>query len=142
MAPTTAAERKRKSRANQPEEKMLKEKEKARNHMRETVTSNDPFKSPQSFGKALKKSRVSLPQSPGKKIAVVKKMAKDLGIPIIEKNTNKAKNNGISDNVKHLVQEFYYRDEISRQFPGRKDVKSFKDPDTNEKVILQKRLLT
>lgn len=35
MAPATAAERKRKSHANQSEEQKLKEREKAKNHMRQ-----------------------------------------------------------------------------------------------------------
>jgi len=180
MAGTSAAERKRKSRACRTEEQKLMEKEKAKEFMKNlrmkkkndtqwkkkerqasklrmqnmrlkqklessiTVSSTSPkkaYSSPQSFGKALKRVKSKLPQSPRKRIAVVEKLAIDIGIPISSSRTVSEKK-GIPDEVKDMVIEFYRKDEISRIYPGKKDVKSFRDPITNEKVRLQKRLLT
>lgn len=180
MAGTSAAERKRKSRARRTEEQKLLEREKAKEFMKNlrmkkkndtqwkkkekeasklrmqkmrlkqklessiTVSSENSEKAycnPQSFGKALKRVKSKLPQSPRKRMAVVEKLALDIGIPISSTRAVSGQKE-ITDEVKNIVIEFYRKDEISRIYPGKKDVKSFRDPTTNKKISLQKRLLT
>lgn len=102
-------------------------------------TSTNPYSRPQTFGKAVSRIKKSLPSSPRKKQAVVEKLASDFGI--INPSTKPEKKNGLSKDVTECVKAFYYRDDISRQLPGKKDVKSIKNLETNKRVLLQKRLL-
>lgn len=68
----------------------LKKKEMSNNTDNLSITSRvrDSYKSPQSFGKAFKKSIRALPKSPTKQVAVVTKLAeKWIKIRIIQKET-------------------------------------------------------
>lgn len=174
MAPLTAAERKRRSRAKQSEEKKNAERKKAKllmqvlrkergfdikqkkkereasklrmRKMREkkkeipvaSSSTETVFSSRQSLGKALKKSKNALPQSPRKKVEIIKKIASELGLSL---PSAKLPSNCVSSATKQKAIDFYYNDDISRILPGKKDVKSVKDALTNKKVKLQKRLL-
>lgn len=47
----------------------------------------------------------------------------------------------ISVDTTHLVREFYSSDDISRQAPGIRDVKTMKDPDSGMRTKIQKRYM-
>ncbi|KAK3718975.1 hypothetical protein QZH41_003331 [Actinostola sp. cb2023] len=74
------------------------------------------------LGKATGKVKSCLPASPRKKVAVIRKLADDYGIPSIEKKTSKdAGNKQLSQSVVKCIQDFYLVDSISRQAPGMRD---------------------
>lgn len=104
-----------------------------------SVSTENVFPTRQSFGKALKKTNTALPQSPRKKVAVINKIASDLGLVL--QNPKLPNKNSMPDDTKQKVIDFYYNDVISRILPGKKDVKSVKNPLTNKRIKLQKRLL-
>ena len=90
----------------------------------------------QSPGKALKKVNKSLPQSPRKKVAVVKALAKSFQLVTEKKKTGLE----IPQETKELVKAFYRREDISRFMPGKQDVVTLLDDDGN-KYKEQKRIL-
>lgn len=75
------------------------------------------YKSRRSLGKAISRAAKSLPFSPRKKKAVVKQLAEKEGLI---KSSAKPRNMTSEETAKK-VEEFYCRDDISRQAPGRKD---------------------
>ncbi len=78
------------------------------------------YKSKQSLWRAVKRVITSLPQSPNKKKAVIKKIADAVGF--VEHSEMKQVDLSVTtDHVKEKVKQFYVRDDISRQAPGRKD---------------------
>ena len=91
----------------------------------------------QTLGKALKKVNKSLPQSPRKKVAVVKALAKSFQLVTEKKKTGLE----IPQETKELVKAFYRREDISRFMPGKQDVVTLLDDDGN-KYKEQKRILT
>ncbi|GBN42625.1 hypothetical protein AVEN_91886-1 [Araneus ventricosus] len=97
------------------------------------------FTSPQALGKAVRKVKKSLPSSPRKKKAVVEKLASHVGL--LTPSTKPREKNGLPKDTTECVKAFYYRDDVSRQLPGKKDVKSIRNIETNKKACLQKRLL-
>ena len=74
------------------------------------------FRSPQSFGKALKRSTAALPKSPGKKKVIIAKMAGIEGIRI-RKEQRKTE----ESQEKALVKAFFARPDIVYICPGLKD---------------------
>ncbi|KAG8175757.1 hypothetical protein JTE90_029242 [Oedothorax gibbosus] len=80
------------------------------------VLENTAFQ--ESSEKLWQEFKKKLPTSPRKKIAVIEKLATDTGL-LIKKKSNSA--NALDENVKNSVADFYVRDDISRQAPGRKD---------------------
>ena len=93
------------------------------------------YKSARTLGKAVSKAARSLPFSPRKKRLVVGKFAEKVGL----KKSANAPSNILPAETKQIVQEFYYRDDISRQAPGKREyVTLWKE---NGKVQLQKRHL-
>lgn len=88
----------------------------------------------------MKMVRKSLPVDIRKKREVIKKLAKEVFPDLdVEKEDRKASWNKISpENIK-LIEEFYIRDDISRQAPGLRDVISIKS--SGMKNHLQKRHL-
>ncbi len=91
------------------------------------------YKSKRSFGKAVCRAVKYLPCSPRKKKVVVTKLAEMEGLI---KSSVRAKHATSEETIKK-VEEFYCRDDISRQAPGKKDyVTVWKKQD---KVKLQKR---
>lgn len=97
-----------------------------------------PFASRQMFGKALKKSKASLPKSPRKSIAIVEKLAAQVGLQVVSP-TAKRLHFGVRDEIRSAIVKFFLRDDISRQLPGKKDVISVKRDGVKVKVA--KRLL-
>lgn len=116
----------------------MREKKKSESSLSQQPTTK-AYSTPQSLAKAVRRIKKSLPCSPSKKQAVVEKIASDLGL--ISPITIPVKNYGLSKDTKDCVQFFYYRDDISRQLPGKKDVKSVLNRETNKRTLLQKRLL-
>lgn len=163
------AKRKRKSRAKEKEHlqdrtltvqgkkemmlKRLKETERKRNYrqrkreLQSSLTSDNissphgSFSCKQTFGKAMARIKKALPASPRKKVAIVKKLAYDT---LSHKCSNLYKVNrqgtvALTNETKQKVIDFYIRDDISRQAPGKRDYKSIKNPTTREREKVQKR---
>ena len=96
-----------------------------------TSTPNNPYKRPQSFGKAVSKSLRSLPSSPNKRRCVVAGLAKRIGYNFDESESEINTAAGppvwergrppVSDNVVASVTEFFYRPDVSYTMPGMKD---------------------
>ncbi len=70
---------------------MLKRKKNTNETSDNNVPNQSAFMTPQSFGKAVKRARKQLPESPRKKKAVLRKLVEEVGLPASE-NTNKTKN--------------------------------------------------
>ena len=100
-------------------------------------TSNS-FKSRQSFGKALKKGKNSLPKCDMKKKVIVKHLAESYNL--IPKSKHQRTSLKLADKLKNDVYNFYIRDDISYQLPGKKDTIIVREKD-GSKVIYQKRIL-
>ncbi|KAL3276804.1 hypothetical protein HHI36_012167 [Cryptolaemus montrouzieri] len=99
----------------------------------QSPSSLGSFSCKQTLGKAVSRVKGTLPSSPTKKIAVMRKLVLDfldiLGDDSFSKRPSRKSNviHALSDDHKGLVTEFYQRDDIGRQAPGIKDVKSGKD---------------
>lgn len=98
------------------------------------------YKRPQSLGKAVNRVKKLLPDSPSKKQAVVRKLLSEFPNLMFTTNPRQPKSK-LSDEVKQTVKDFYNRDDISYQAPGKRDTKSIKDPVTNKRINVQKRFL-
>lgn len=133
--------------------KRLKEKERkqlyrAKNKVKK-ITGNTPEKgsymSANSFGKAVCRTKRTLPKSPSKRRAVVKKLLMEelptakVSVLFKEAAAKKIKDN--PDETTTTVQEFYLKDYISRQQPGKRDCISVRDPTNNKRVIKQKKIM-
>ena len=75
---------------------------------------------PQSFGKAVKRARKQLPQSPRKK-AVLRKLVEEVGLPEGEEATKEKTVPKLNEELNKKANAFYNSDDISWQAPGRKD---------------------
>jgi len=96
-----------------------------------------PYKSPASFGKAKRRVEKVLPNSPRKRVAIVKKLARDflkIKLPTV---ATKSANNA---ELVQIVRSYYESDEISRVMPGKADVITVKHKD-GTKSKMQKRHL-
>lgn len=105
-----------------------------------TNVSNSPtkaYQSPQACGKAISKVKKCLPRSPKKKVAIITKLVNDNGIQSLKRKPTHA--NALNENTKTAVVNFYQRDDISRQAPGRKDTVITRVD--GKKIKLQKRHL-
>jgi len=104
---------------------------------RNVATENNSYvyKSSRTLGKAVSRAVRSLPFSPRKKRVVVTKLAEKVGIV----KSSIAPKNAISDETKQKVIEFYCRDDISRQAPGKRDYVTIWNKEG--KIQLQKRHL-
>lgn len=77
------------------------------------------YKRPQSLGKAVNRIKKLLPESPSKKQAVVRQLVLEYPNLILTKNPRKCKSK-LSDEVKQTVKDFFTRDDISYQAPGKR----------------------
>ncbi len=121
-----AAERKRKSRQKKSQNSTDTSASSPASTSNSTPTSTppNPYKRPQSFGKAISKSLRSLPASPNKRRCVVEGLAKRIGLALDEEMRTAVGPGGrpaVSDDVVASVTEFYYRPDISYTMPGMKD---------------------
>ena len=101
-------------------------------------SSSRSFKSRQSFGKTLKKVNSSLPKCDSKKNVIIQHLAQDVGL--IPKPTHKRIALQLGDKLKNEVRNFYLRDDILYQLPGKKDTIVVKEDD-GSKITYQKRIL-
>lgn len=94
------------------------------------------------MGKAVSRVNRTLPSNSTKKIAVMRKLVLDLGMLGDDSFSNRFSRKSIhalSDDHKSMVTQVYDRDDISRQAPGIKDVKSVKYLKSGDRVLCQKR---
>lgn len=115
-----AAERKRKSRMS----KNRKEMENVQSESDNTSpsASSQPFKRPQSLGKAIKRSIRALPQSPRKRKAVVSGLARRFAVDMEDKlETSMSRRNSLSNELQDIVTSYYFRSDVSYTMPGLKD---------------------
>ena len=98
-------------------------KNKAKEVLKVTPVTKIGFKTPQGFGKAMKRLKSQLPKSPSKKLATVKGLVKEMGLELnTEIKAHKTgKNKGLSKEIKDKVINFYYHSDIVYTAPGLKD---------------------
>ena len=105
------------------------------------LSTTNAYGMKQSYGKALARTHRSLPMSPRKKVAVVAGLASHVGLTLENKmNRNIRKSQGLSDDMKTAVRDFYYRPDISYTMPGMNDVMTVWTD--NGKTKLRKHYLT
>ncbi|XP_071950782.1 uncharacterized protein [Antedon mediterranea] len=80
-----------------------------------------PYKSAQSMGRAVQKVRTSLPFSPNKKRAVAAVVATEVVVVVVLLQPSKQGRPVLDTTIREKVIEFYLKDDISWQAPGRKD---------------------
>lgn len=92
--------------------------------------------------KGAEQGKKTLPKSPGKKTAVLKWLVAEVIGPDIQISSvttvNKPKKSLSNEDIM-LIESFYSRDDISRQAPGKQDVKSVKNSHTGKRELIQKR---
>ena len=81
-----------------------------------TTSTSGTYRSPQSFGKAVKRSAASLPKSTGKKRAIIVKLASIEGIQVLKKQKKKEESE-----IQAKVKDFFARPDIIYVCPGLKD---------------------
>ena len=113
----------------------LKNKVKVKNEPTAPDQSQErPYKSAQAMGKAVRRARNSLPTSPRKRRAVAAAVAKHAGLQVtLPFNQNRGRP-ALDDNVVKTAKDFYLKDDISWQAPGRKDVVSVAQKDDRGKT--------
>ncbi|CAF1985414.1 unnamed protein product [Rotaria magnacalcarata] len=100
--------------------------------------SSSSFKTRQSFSKSLKKVKSSLPKCDGKKKVVIQHLAEKFGL--VPKSKHQRITLQLADKLKIDIHNFYQRDDISYQLPGKRDTVVVKEDD-GKKVTYQKRIL-
>ena len=122
-----AAERKRKSRMLKKQKEIESEgnavSENQTTSSTSPSTSYQPFERPQSLGKAMKRSIRALPQSPRKRKAVVRGLAKRFAVNVEKELESNLSTNGnaLSEEVTSTVSSFFFRSDVSYTMPGLKD---------------------
>ncbi|CAF2099607.1 unnamed protein product [Rotaria magnacalcarata] len=96
------------------------------------------YKSRQAFGKAVKRTFQSLPKDPSKRVDVIHHIAQVLNVIPAPKH-HKPEHRSLSNALKELVINFYNRDDVSYQMPGKWDCITVDNDD--KKITLQKRIL-
>ena len=71
-----------------------------------------PYRSRQALGKALKRAHHSLPSSPRKKLFVVGKIAKSMGLDVSDSPTSSKRSSTITEETTLLVNDFYNNNDI------------------------------
>lgn len=117
------AERRLKSKERMRLSRERRKAEKTKNV--ESISPIGSYKCSQTFGKAINRLKKSLPQSPQKKVAVVKKLVADILGPDARLLEPLPKKQGasslITNETKKVVEDFFKQDSISYQTPGIKD---------------------
>ncbi|CAF2083796.1 unnamed protein product [Rotaria magnacalcarata] len=96
------------------------------------------YKSRQAFGKAVKRTFQSLPKDPSKRVDVIHHIAQVLNVIPAPKH-HKPEHRSLPNALKELVINFYNRDDVSYQMPGKWDCITVDNDD--KKITLQKRIL-
>ena len=100
-----------------------------------------PFRSGMAFAKATARAKrmmdKALPQSPRKRRRVSCQLYREecSGSPLAASKQKKPASNAISDDTIQLVKQFYERNDISRQAPGRKDCKTVRGDDGQKRKV-------
>ncbi|CAF3417473.1 unnamed protein product [Rotaria socialis] len=89
--------------------------------------SSSSFKSRQSFSKSLEKVKSSLPNCDRKQKVVNQHLAEKFGL--VPKSKHQRITLQLADKLKTDVHNFYQRDDISYQLPGKRDTVVVKDDD-------------
>lgn len=119
-AAMSAAARKIESEKSKIRVKRMRQKKKTGCLTVKMPFKSSTFKSPQSLGKAVKKVKEAMPKSPNKRHVVMRKIASDFGL-VARDSQGFHSYRGLPQETKDAVTQFYVRDDISRQAPGRKD---------------------
>ncbi|CAF0766506.1 unnamed protein product [Rotaria sordida] len=98
------------------------------------------YKSRQSFGKAVKRVLQSLPKDINRCVSVIHHIAQEFNIIPKTTSHHQREQRSLSIELKQLVMNFYSRDDISYQLPGKRDFITIKDDNSTSKTI-QKRIL-
>ena len=101
---------------------------------------NSTYTCRQTLAKAVNRTFRILPKDPQKRNHVVHYIAQSLDIIPKTSEQHKREQRSISIDVKKAVEEFYNRDDISYQMPGKQDFIVTND-DSGQRVTLQKRIL-
>lgn len=108
-------------------------------------SSPQAFRSNSSLGKATSRVKKSLPKSPNKRRVVVKKLFIDYVSPSstgTKSATPRTNSLSLDTSTIESVQNFFRREDISRQAPGMKDAMVIRDESTGNKEKVQVRHLT
>jgi CRISPR/Cas system-associated exonuclease Cas4 (RecB family) len=98
------------------------------------------YKSRQTLGKAVQRTLKSLPKNPHRRHHVVHHIAQLLDVIPKSIDKHKREQRSISIESKKSVTQFYNRDDISYQMPGKRDCITV-DDDNGQRITLQKRIL-
>lgn len=104
------------------------------NHPSSTYTSR------QTLGKAVQRTLRTLPKDSQKRNHVVHHIAQLFDIVPKTAEKHKREQRSLSIDIKKSVVEFYNRDDVSYQMPGKRDF-IVVDDDTGQRITLQKRIL-
>ena len=104
-----------------------------------TVTTSPAYKAVSTLSKAVKKAQSALPKSPPKRATIVKKLSMEPGCLEVAYPRKQEGPTSLPEHLKAAVTEFYVRDDISRQAPGKRDSIVRKN---NVKKTMQKRHLS
>ncbi|CAF3148750.1 unnamed protein product, partial [Rotaria sp. Silwood2] len=142
-------ERKRLARSKMPPAKLKKLRVRQQTNLRKfrsksklNPTRPSPpessFRTKQSKSKALNRILNALPANKDKQFELIKEIAANLNIIKLEKKFERNQQS-LSTDVKQQVYDFYFRDDISYQAPGKRDSITIRE--NGEKKKLQKRYL-
>ncbi|CAF4135314.1 unnamed protein product [Adineta steineri] len=98
------------------------------------------YKCRQTLGKAVQRTLQSLPKDANKRHHVVHHIAQLLDVIPKPADTHKREQRSLSNELKKTVIQFYNRDDISYQMPGKRDCITV-DNDNGQRITLQKRIL-
>lgn len=122
----------------------------AQNQNNESINNGESsrkisYKSPQALGKAVKRVERSLPKSPRKQKSVVTAIAKSVGLVVCDDSSQpKRSSKKITVECEMAVNDYFLRDDISWQAPGKKDrviIRDKSEDGSKSKTYLQKRYL-
>ena len=114
-------------------------KQKSRQKAGKTTTCPG-YQSLSTLSKAVKKAKSALPNSPRKRAMMVKRLSSEAGCQEATFPLIKQGGTALSKELKAAVIEFYMRDDISRQAPGKRDTVAVRE--NNERKTMQKRHLS
>ncbi|CAF2654996.1 unnamed protein product [Rotaria sp. Silwood2] len=121
-------------------QKQASKKYRAKKNLEGTNNKQSSYKCPQTLGKAVKRVVESLPKDTNKRVTVIRHIAQELDIIPKTISHHKRVQRSLPIELKQLVINFYNRDDISYQLPGKRDFITIKD-DNGQSTTVQKRIL-